>query len=1075
MPPFAYLLPRPQTPAPRRGPVDARPEAARQRCPARLAVLCSLGLALGCLPSRAGPAGDGAAATLRGLGSESAPPGVPLAQVGAAAHPDTTLTLRLKDGLQVVLHPQPGARAVAVLALVDTATEPAAQSGLAHLTEHLVVHGAPAATAAPPRRASGVDSRGAEGMPATWPLRGRSLAQSIAGLGGSLDAYTTLDHSAFLLTLARRALPAGLARLAQALAHPPTHAEALRAAAATVIDEIRQGEAAPERALMQALMAAALPGERFHRAPQGREAVVGTLAAAQIEAFVAQRYRAPHVTLILVGDLDEAAARQLVQTAFAAALRAGKDGARSDDRDNDRSDDAPPPDKLPRAGAAPQVVVLQREGRDLHLVLGFRGAPAAAAGPEEAAALHLLAAVLGGAGQGRLPQEVQHNRQLVSEVSASGYTPRGAGLLTLAATLAPPQLDEATQALLVEALRLTREEVSESELSRARAHLESQAVRQQESAAGVARRLAAFATLSPEGVAGAARAAAAYGRALRALTPARLREVASRYLRPEALTIAVLQPRGAPDPAPRRGRSRAQVLVAAVTPAVTQIEPLLQRAVRRALLQSQSEERPASASGAALTAAGPLSRVVTRRLRSGARLLVLPDASVPLVALRAVWPGGQRLEDDHSAGANRLLAALLARSTRTRSSAELRRELQELGGTLRGQAGYSSFGLQGEVLSTHLDPFLRLFSDCLMHPALTDAEVDDERRLVLTALHAQEEDPAQVVLRLFTRALLPRHAYRQDLLGTPGTVAALTRRRLQEFYHRHYPLSQATLVVVGAVSPALVAARLDALLPPQPAEAAAREEPGEAKTERGEPEAPASSSTEAAVRAPRQIIKTMKQPQAHVVLGFRGASVRDPERHALEVLLTVLAGPEGRLRQTLVERRALAFRFEALAVDGLDPGYVALYAATTPERAEPLQAALREELRRLVAQPVTDDELQRAREHLIGLSETGMERRARLAEALALHEVYGLGAAEAGRYAERTLAVDAAAVQRAARRFLDERPAVLAAVLPESLTPGATRRGLLSPPPPPPPPAPLPKGSASAPSKTPPRKGRQGR
>src|SRR5205823_3991209 len=99
-----------------------------------------------------------------------------------------------------------------------------------------------------------------------------------------------------------------------------------------------------------------------------------------------------------------------------------------------------------------------------------------------------------------------------------------------------------------------------------------------------------------------------------------------------------------------------------------------------------------------------------------------------------------------------------------------------------------------------------------------EEEVENERRRVLEELHGKEESAAQAALRLFLRALFPRHPYRLDPLGTPQSVAGLSRRRLLEFYRRHYPPERLTVALVGDAEPAQVIARLEGLLPPEAAD-----------------------------------------------------------------------------------------------------------------------------------------------------------------------------------------------------------------------------------------------------------------
>jgi len=142
----------------------------------------------------------------------------------------------------------------------------------------------------------------------------------------------------------------------------------------------------------------------------------------------------------------------------------------------------------------------------------------------------------------------------------------------------------------------------------------------------------------------------------------------------------------------------------------------------------------------------------------------------------------------------------------------------------------------------------------------------------------------------------------------------------------------------------------------------------------------------------------------------------------------------------LRDKRALAYRLNAFSLEGLDPGYFAVYMATSPQNLEAAVAGIRAEIQKVAAQPVPEAELDRARRYLVGTHEISLQRRSAVASALGFHECYGLGWAEYRRYAPGILAVGAADVQRVAREHLDWKRAVIAVVKPEESTPGVLKK-----------------------------------
>ena len=153
-------------------------------------------------------------------------------------------------------------------------------------------------------------------------------------------------------------------------------------------------------------------------------------------------------------------------------------------------------------------------------------------------------------------------------------------------------------------------------------------------------------------------------------------------------------------------------------------------------------------------------------------------------------------------------------------------------------------------------------------------------------------------------------------------------------------------------------------------------------------------------------------------MGFRGLDVCDPDRHALEVITQLLSGQGGRLFLELRDRRSLAYSVSAMNIEGVAPGFFALYIATAPEKVEEARRGMLEQLERLVADPPSDDELAQAKRHLVGNHAIDQQRNSHHAAHMALDALYGLGPGSSHRYAEQIEAVDKEAFLRVARSVI---------------------------------------------------------
>lgn len=349
--------------------------------------------------------------------------------------------------------------------------------------------------------------------------------------------------------------------------------------------------------------------------------------------------------------------------------------------------------------------------------------------------------------------------------------------------------------------------------------------------------------------------------------------------------------------------------------------------------------------------------------------------------------------------------------------------IDRLGGSLAGVAGRNSFGLTAEWLARSWQPGLDLVADCVLEPALPVADLAREARLLLEDQAAQLGSPTHVAFRLFSEALYGEHPYARDILGTPASIDRLSRAELLAFYRERYPVSGLVLAIVGDVDADEVVAHV------------------RARFERA-PKARPAPLPPAAARAPVQaeVYRYLDLAQSHLVVGFPGATLGAPDRCALEVLVAILGGQSGRLFTELREKRALAYRVSAHSVEGVDPGFVAVYLSCAPDKLDEAVAAVRAELERVRAVGVTAAELDSARSYLIGSHQIAMQRRAAVANAMAYHEAYGLGWQTWTGYDAAIRAVRPEDVAAAAAAYLRPDRMITATVQPPSATPAARKR-----------------------------------
>lgn len=619
----------------------------------------------------------------------------------------------------------------------------------------------------------------------------------------------------------------------------------------------------------------------------------------------------------------------------------------------------------------------ERDLTEVYFDLAF---PGPAARHPDVAAVDLLMAVLVQGEASRVQHRVKLDRNLVRTVSGGAYTPDDPGLLCFGGVAEPGRFGAAFEAIAEEVFRLQRELPGPRELERARENLEADFVYQKETAEGQARKAGFFHV-----VLGDAAEEDRYLARLRRVSAQDLRAAARKYFRADRAVLVALHPRGGP---PGTSGDGAGALLAR-----------------------------AEAGGGRLGRGGGRGRracsrdgVVRRVLSNGARVLVKENRAVPIAAARAVFLGGLRREPPALAGAYHLLGLALVRGTASRSAYDIAHEMDALGGHLEGFSGRNSFGLKAELLSRYLEDGLDLFAEVLCHPTFPEEEVAKLRDDTLAALGMRRDNPAGYAFRLLEEILFGAHPYGRDVLGAPQTVSGLDGEALRRL-HRGADPRELAVAVAGDVDAGQVCdffeRALEVLAP--------------------RPQAAIDPAPPPRLEAPRVREATWTAEQAHVAVGFPGTRLGSPDRAPVQVLTAALAGQGGRFFRRLREERALAYAVDCSSVEGLDPGYLAGYAATAPDRIDEARDCLLAEFALVAREGITAEELAQAQRKLVGGFELALQENATQAAQMALDEVYGLGHRSFETYARRIFAVTGADLHEAARRYL--RPEAWACVV----------------------------------------------
>ena len=398
-------------------------------------------------------------------------------------------------------------------------------------------------------------------------------------------------------------------------------------------------------------------------------------------------------------------------------------------------------------------------------------------------------------------------------------------------------------------------------------------------------------------------------------------------------------------------------------------------------------------------------------LPNGLQIALIPDHRVPLVHLQAAVRAGLPSETPATNGLNQLLASTLPKGTATRSAQEIAITLESLGASISAGTGNNALLVQAGGLAPDLATIAAVFSEVLVSPSLPADAIVREKASQLAALEEAMQDPLHAGFRALRHAAFNGTGYGLDSLGSPESLAALDRAALAAHHARHFNAANITLAIAGDFDPAAALDLLSGNLSALPA---------------GEPwPVPAGipgHGGDHTVRLPKK--------QAVLAIGFPGASVSGPERHALAMIQEYAADMAGPLFSRIREELGLAYQVGATQFLGYDAGLFTFYLATSPEQAELARRELLAEIGKIAAAGIPDDAFDRVRSTVLSGLAIQQQSPSHIARHVALDLLFGHPADEHRRLAATYQALTAKQVRETAARIFSVAPTI-ATVLPE--------------------------------------------
>ncbi len=312
---------------------------------------------------------------------------------------------------------------------------------------------------------------------------------------------------------------------------------------------------------------------------------------------------------------------------------------------------------------------------------------------------------------------------------------------------------------------------------------------------------------------------------------------------------------------------------------------------------------------------------------------------------------GSKHETKEINGISHFLEHLCFKGTKKRrTQLEISSELDGLGAEFNAFTGHEYTGYFAKVRNENFGRILDIVSDIYLNPLFDPKEIEKERGPIIEEINMYEDIPMRKVQELFIKVLYGDQPAGWSIAGRKNVVLNLKRKDFIRYKTRHYTARNTVLVVAGGYPETNVREKIESVF---------------SSLEKGE------DTTVPKVKElqqkPAELIQFKESDQAHIIMGFRTFNIFDRRRFVLEVLADILGGGmSSRLFQKIRSELGAAYYIDASADLYADHGFVAASAGVDNTKVGVVVKSIIQEFKKLKDKKVSQKELKRSKEHLIG-------------------------------------------------------------------------------------------------------------
>jgi len=337
-------------------------------------------------------------------------------------------------------------------------------------------------------------------------------------------------------------------------------------------------------------------------------------------------------------------------------------------------------------------------------------------------------------------------------------------------------------------------------------------------------------------------------------------------------------------------------------------------------------------------------------LDNGLKVAAQPMKHMESVAIGVWIRAGGRYEDKTNNGISHLLEHLLFKGTEKRDMMTIKQEIEGRGGTFNGFTSEEHTCYLVKVLSKDASLGLDILSDMVLHPKLAEEEMAKEKNVIIEEINMYKDIPSHYVHEILAEMMWPDQPLGLPLAGTVDSVKSLTRERLLAYRDTYYRPANMLVIAAGHIEEGELVGFSKEFFKTVPSE-----------------KSPKFNKVTLDQREPCLRLTSKDTEQTHIALGLQAVDRFSPEKHVLSILNVLLgANMSSRLFHIVRDEMALCYEISSSIRRYEDCGAFVVSAGVDHKRISKALEVILKELSRIKSEPVSADELRRAKEYYKG-------------------------------------------------------------------------------------------------------------